>query len=259
MLKEFDIQTSVGTIRVAKFEFFPQRPTIIFLHDSWGCIELWRDFPKQLGESAKCNVLIYDRQGYGKSSPFLNPKRGKDYLEREVDILYEILVDFGIDSAILFGHSDGGSIALIAAAKHPDKIAGVITEGAHVFVEDITLDGIKEGVISYKTTDLKKTLEKYHGNKTDDLFWAWANTWTNPNFRDWSIEMFIPSITCPTLIIQGENDEFGTLEQVERVVSQTAGKSTKLVIPNIKHNPHKEIPDLVIKECSNFISQIISY
>jgi pimeloyl-ACP methyl ester carboxylesterase len=256
MHKEFDIQTSVGNIRVAKFDLFPQRPTIVFLHDSWGCIELWRDFPKQLGVSTQCNVLIYDRQGYGKSSPFINPSRGKDYLEREVDILIEVLAEFSISKAILFGHSDGGSISLIAAAKHPNIVAAVITEGAHVFVEEVTLAGIREAVVSYKTTDLKGVLEKYHGSKTDELFWAWANTWTDPTFADWSIEIFLPSITCPTLVIQGEDDEFGTLEQVERIVNQVSGYATKLIISKIKHTPHKESPQLVLEKCTEFISQI---
>ena len=122
-------------------------------------------FPKKLGELAKCNVLVYDRQGYGKSCPFTFAKRDNDYLEIEADILLEVLEGCSIDKAILFGHSDGGSIALIAAAKYPSHIMGVITEGAHIFVEDITLHGIRNAVEAYHTTGLKERLEKYHGEQ----------------------------------------------------------------------------------------------
>lgn len=113
----FNIKTSVGELHVMKHEKDPNRPTIVFLHDSLGCIELWRDFPKNLGALADCNVLVYDRKGYGKSSPFSTSKRGNNYLEIEADTVQEVLEVCGIKHAILFGHSDGGSIALIAAAK----------------------------------------------------------------------------------------------------------------------------------------------
>jgi pimeloyl-ACP methyl ester carboxylesterase len=115
------------------------RPTIIFLHDSLGCIEVWRNFPDQLGEAANCNVLVYDRLGYGKSAPFTTSNRKNNYLELEADGLNTLLEQFNLENVILFGHSDGGSISLIAAAKFPSRIKDIITEGAHIFVEDITL------------------------------------------------------------------------------------------------------------------------
>ncbi len=153
---------------------FPGRPTIIFLHDSLGCIELWRDFPVKLGAAANCNILVYDRHGYGKSEPFLTTHRENDYMEHEADILCEIILEKGISNPVLFGHSDGGTIALLAAAKYPDLITAVITEGAHIFVEDETLSGIREALEDYDQTDLKSKLEKYHGDKTEAMFMAWA-------------------------------------------------------------------------------------
>jgi pimeloyl-ACP methyl ester carboxylesterase len=236
---------------------FPGRPTIVFLHDSLGCIELWRDFPEKLGAFAKCNVVIYDRIGYGKSPFFVTPRRENDYMELEADFLIQLLDQWQIKSPILFGHSDGGSIALIAAGKYPAKIKGVITEGAHVFVEEITINGILEAVELYSKTNLKAKLEKYHGDKTDEMFWAWASTWTTEKFRSWNIESFLPTITCPSLIIQGEEDEYGTLEQVTSIVEKTNGLSDKLILPHVKHTPHKEVPERILNASKEFIRTLI--
>lgn len=244
-------------IAIKRFDNYPNKPTIIFLHDSLGCIELWRDFPEKLGQLTQCNVLIYDRQGYGKSCPFTYSKRDDFYLEQEADILNGLLDHWSINKAILFGHSDGGSIALITAGKYSTKILGVITEGAHIFVEKVTIDGIKEAVTLYQTTDLKTKLEKYHGNNTEEMFWAWALTWTSNEFKSWNIENFLPLIKCESLIIQGEEDEYGTLEQVERISSQTSEKSSQFIIPEAKHTPHKEVPEIILEKGKDFILQLI--
>ncbi|RYZ18498.1 MAG: alpha/beta hydrolase, partial [Sphingobacteriales bacterium] len=136
-------------LHTSRLYLYPGRPTIVFLHDSLGCIALWRDFPQRLGAATQCNVFLYDRQGYGRSEPFRSVLRKDDYLEREVDVLMQVLDHAGIAEPVLFGHSDGGTIALLAAAANPLGIAGVITEGAHVFVEDITLEGIRRAVDAY--------------------------------------------------------------------------------------------------------------
>lgn len=252
---QIDNTLSLDKIAIKKIGNYSNKPTIIFLHDSLGCIELWRDFPQKLSDTSQCNVLIYDRQGYGNSCNFSYSKRENNYLELEADILNELLNFWNIEKAILFGHSDGGSIALLTAAKYPPKILGVITEGAHVFVEDVTLKGINEAKKLYETTDLKSKLEKYHGDKTEEMFWAWAGTWTTDEFKSWNIENFLPMIQCNSLIIQGEDDEYGSLKQVESITNKTSGKATKFVIPNIKHTPHKETPELVLEKSTEFINQ----
>ncbi|MEM9051016.1 MAG: alpha/beta hydrolase [Bacteroidota bacterium] len=234
----------------------PNLPTIVFLHDSLGCIELWRDFPEKLGTLTNCNVIIYDRQGYGKSCAFSYQKRGNDYMELEADILIELLDKWNLEKATLFGHSDGGSIALIAAGKYPDRVSGVITEGAHIFVEDITINGIQEATDLYKTTNLKAKLEKYHGDKTEDMFWAWAATWNTEEFKSWNIEHFLPTINCPCLIIQGEDDEYGSLEQVERIISGSSDFGVKLILPGVKHTPHKEKPEEILNAAKRFIDNV---
>jgi len=251
------IKTNLNLSRIAikRIDRYPGRPTIIFLHDSLGCIQLWRDFPEKLGELTKCNVLVYDRQGYGASCAFSYTQRNLYYMEHEADILSELLDYWDIKDALLFGHSDGGSIALIAAGKYPEKIKGIITEGAHIFVEDVTISGIEEAIQLYQTTDLKTKLEKYHGSKTENLFWAWAATWTTNEFSRWNIEKFLPHIQCPALIIQGELDEYGTLKQVEDIVSQTDA-AIPFVIPDVKHTPHKEVPNLILDQVGSFVQQL---
>ena len=138
----------------------PERVTVIFLHDSLGCIELWKDFPKQIASKAGCNILSYDRQGYGKSAPFITSKRNTNYLKEEAYTLGKIIQNLELKNVILFGHSDGGSIALLTAALFPEKIMGIITEGAHVFVEQETINGIRAAVLAYQNTSLKEKLYK---------------------------------------------------------------------------------------------------
>jgi len=251
-------KTPTGELHIIQYGNDAERPTIIFLHDSLGCVELWRDFPKQLSAISNCNGLVYDRQGYGKSSPFANGNRKKDYLEVEADVLQRLLEHLSIKHAILFGHSDGGSIALIAAAKYPANIKAVITEGAHIFVEEITLQGIREAVIAYQTTNLKERLEKYHSDKTEAVFRAWAETWLRQDFRSWNIEGFLPQITCPVLVIQGEKDEYGTLAQVAGIVNQVSGEASQLIIPAVGHTPHKEAKEVVLEQSASFIKSLVA-
>ncbi len=143
-----------------------------------------------MAELVNFNLLMYDRIGYGKSDPFFSTTRNNSYLETEADFLVKILEKLNIEKTILFGHSDGGSIALITAAKFPKYVVGVITEGAHVFVEDITINGIKEAVVSFQTTKLKQILEKYHGDKTEDIFNAWVDTWLSYRFRNGILNIY---------------------------------------------------------------------
>lgn len=234
-----------------------ERPTLVFLHDSLGCIQLWRDLPEKLTLATQCDAFLYDRQGYGQSAPFSIEHRKPTYLEEEAHILEEVLQKAGIQQAILFGHSDGGSIALVAAAEYPERIKGIITEGAHVFVEEITLTGIRTAVDAYQSTPLPQKLAKYHGDKTERVFRAWTDTWLSPGFRSWNIEKYLPRIQCPALIIQGENDEYGTEAQVDAIVEQTGGKAEKWMIPGIGHSPHKEAPELVLQGSADFCKAVL--
>lgn len=235
----------------------PKRPTIVFLHDSLGSIEVWRSFPQLLCAALSCNGFIYDRQGHGKSHPFTSTSRDKNYLEREADTLAQLMESVKLTNCPLFGHSDGGSIALIAAAKYPELASAVITEGAHVFVEDLTIEGIRQTEKIYLSSALPEKLKKYHGNKTDTLFRIWVDTWTDSGFRDFNMEHFLPQIACPVLVIQGEADEFGTKAQVQAIASKVGGIGIECMIPFARHTPHKEAEAATLKAVTDFISTYV--
>ncbi|SIQ92325.1 Pimeloyl-ACP methyl ester carboxylesterase [Chryseobacterium sp. RU37D] len=238
---------------------FKNKPTIVFLHDSLGCTQLWRDFPANLAQSAKCNVLVYDRLGYGRSFPMQTYERENNYMEQEADWLNDLLNELNIKETVLFGHSDGGTIALIAAAKYPEKIKALICEAGHIFVEDITIKGVQDAFNAYKTTNLPERLQKYHGDKVEMMVKAWTEIWLNDRFKSWNIEDLLKNITSPLLFIQGDADEYGTLSQVEKTVSQVSGRAEKFIIPNTGHTPHKEIPEVVLQKSTEFINRIINF
>ncbi|GEN77662.1 alpha/beta fold hydrolase [Chryseobacterium hagamense] len=237
--------------------FSEDSPTLVFLHDSLGCIQLWRDFPSELGKATGCNVLVYDRLGYGKSLPMLTHKRENSYMEAEADVLNDLLDALEINEALLFGHSDGGTIALITASKYPGKIKAVICEAGHIFVEDITVKGVRDAWEAYQTTNLPERLAKYHGDKTEMLVRAWTEIWLSDRFRNWNIESLLKNITAPLLFIQGAEDEYGTLDQVEKTVSQVSGTAGKFIISNAGHTPHKEVPKIVLEKAVSFINSIL--
>lgn len=236
---------------------FENKPTIVFLHDSLGCTQLWRDFPGKISEDTQCNVLVYDRLGYGKSFPMLSHERENNYMEREADLLNELLEELNINNTILFGHSDGGTIALIAASKYPEKIKALICEAGHIFVEDITVRGVSDAFEAYQTTNLPERLAKYHGDKVPMMVKAWTEIWLSERFKSWNIEYLLENITSPLLFIQGEADEYGTLDQVEKTINQVSGSSEKYIIPNVGHTPHKEVPELVLNKSVEFINHIV--
>jgi pimeloyl-ACP methyl ester carboxylesterase len=229
--------------------------TLVFLHEGLGSVGQWRDFPSLLCEKTGLPALVYDRWGYGRSDPFTLP-RPRGYLHDEAQFgLPSVLDECGIDRAILVGHSDGGSIALLYASTGPGGIRAVITEAAHVFVESVTLEGIREAVSVYASTDLKKRLYRYHGDKTDRVFHGWADTWLSPEFRDWNIEKALPGIRCPVLVIQGIDDRYGTPAQVKAIERQVSGPAKALLVP-CGHVPHAEARDEVLEEMARFIESL---
>lgn len=231
------------------------RPPLVFLHDSLGCIASWRDFPARLAVAAGCDALVYDRRGYGESDPVPAEPRSSRYLEEEADALVAVLDACGIPAATLFGHSDGGSIALLAAARYSARVRAVVTEGAHVFVEDVTLTGIRNTSALLETTGLRDRLAVLHGAKADRVVSSWVETWLRPDFRDWNIEEFLPRIEAPVLVIQGEHDEFGTGAQVDAIVGGTGERGEPLVVPGVGHTPHRDAADEVIEATVRFLGR----
>ncbi|WP_135081871.1 alpha/beta hydrolase [Terasakiella sp. SH-1] len=231
-------------------------PTLVFLHEGLGCLELWKDFPEKLCEACGLNGFVYERVGFGKSSPLGLVPRPLDYLEREGrDVLPSVLTEAGIKNPFLIGHSDGGSIALVYAAHYPHSLSGAITEAAHVFVEDVTLKGIRDAGELYFKADLKSKLERYHGDNTDKAFRGWYETWLTPAFAHWNMENLLPNIECPLLVIQGIEDEYGTQKQVQSIVENSSGAATPLMVPDCAHIPHHQSQETVLKAMADFIQK----
>ena len=233
------------------------RPTLVLLHDSLGSITVWRDFPDRLAAALGCGALVYDRRGYGASSPFGPEPRRPDYLEAEADVLGRVLEACGVGQAVLFGHSDGGSIALVAASRRPELVRAVVTEGAHVFVEERTLSGIREAREALRTTDLRERLWRHHGERTDGVTSAWMDVWLSPAFRDWNIERYLPGVRCPVLVLQGADDEYGTPEQVRAIAEGVSGVARAHLIPGVGHTPHRAAPDEVLRLTTAFLSETV--
>lgn len=233
-----------------------QAAPLVFLHEGLGCIELWRDFPTRLCEAAGRIGVVYDRRGYGGSSR-LEGKWAPDYQETEAMVFLPAVLDHcGLSEAVLIGHSDGGSIALIAGATLGNRVSGIITEAAHIFIEEITLAGIREAVSVFRRTDLRERLARYHGENTDAAFFRWADTWLDPAFRGWNIEHFLHRIVCPLLVIQGADDEYATEAQVTGIASQVSGPVETLMVPRCMHIPHLQATETVLGHMTRFIESL---
>jgi len=247
---------SAESIEPAAFASNIQRPTLVFLHEGLGSIGQWRDFPCLLSGAAGLPALIYDRWGHGKSDPLQGPRNIRYMHDEALAALPEILNQLRVEKAILIGHSDGGSIALIFAAEHPERVSGVVTAAAHVFVEDITIKGIREAVRIFETRDLRERLRPYHGDNTESMFRGWADIWLAPEFRDWNIEEYLPAVTSPVLALQGINDEYGTPAQVDAIVRQVSGPVESLLIPDCGHVPHHQARERVLTEVIRFLRSL---
>jgi pimeloyl-ACP methyl ester carboxylesterase len=230
--------------------------TLVFLHEGLGSIGQWRDFPRLLVESTGLGALVYERYGFGGSDPLLEPRDAR-YLEREAhDSLSELLTVCGVTAPILIGHSDGGTIALLYAARFPELPRGVISEAAHVFVEEISLAGIREAMKAFETGDLREKLVRFHGDRTDAMFHGWSDTWLSPGFREWDIQPCLAGISCPLLVIQGDDDEYGTAAQVRAIVEGVSGHVESLMLPNCGHIPHHQAREAVVLAMTRFIGQL---
>jgi pimeloyl-ACP methyl ester carboxylesterase len=226
---------------------------ILMLHEGLGSVAMWRDFPAALASATGRRVVAWSRRGYGLSDPLPEP-REPDYMHREAEALPPLMDTLGLDRAILFGHSDGASIALIAAARFPERVAGLLLEAPHVFVETLTLDSIAAVKESYRTTDLGRRLGRHHRD-ADHVFWRWNDIWLDPRFRDWSIEALLPQIEAPALLIQGLDDEYGTMEQLDRIASVLPDAS-RLELERCGHSPHRDQPESVLSATARFIADV---
>ena len=226
-------------------------PLLIFLHEGLGSVAMWKNFPQQLCEALGVQGLVYSRPGYGQSSPREPSEQWQpDFMHRQAhEALPALLKALHIHEAPwLFGHSDGGSIALLYAALHP--VAGLIVLAPHIMVEDVSISSIAQAQQAYENTNLRERLASYHAD-VDSAFGGWSQIWLNPHFRHWSIEEDISTITCPVLAIQGVDDEYGTLAQIQGIASRLP-QAKLLALPVCGHSPHRDQAETLTQACFNF-------
>lgn len=257
-MKIFDFKSELDTYSLAVEPIYTDKvgnenTILVFLHEALGSIAQWKSFPQQLCNELQLNGIMYERRGHGASSPLVKV-RDENYLQeyawQELPTLLDRIISID-KKIILVGHSDGASIALLYAAKYPRQVIGVVSMAAHVIVEKETLAGIIPAVKAYELGKLDG-LKKYHGEKTDTLFYAWADTWNLPVYIHWTICEEIESINQPVLAMQGVDDQYGTYEQLKRIETHVSGDVELEFIKNCGHHPHLEQPTFVIERILNW-------
>ncbi len=253
--KRFNISVAGRALEIVHLSSaVSDRPTIVFLHEGLGSVSLWRDFPRQVVAATGCSALIYSRYGYGQSDVLDKPRKA-DYMHREaLDTLPELLAQCDIENPILFGHSDGASIALIYAGTYRN-VAGLVVEAPHLFVEAISLQGVAIAAAAFRSTDLPEKLARHHRD-VKKTFWGWHDIWAHADFRDWSIESYVPSVRCPILAIQGEQDEYGSAMQVEAIATARPDITAIHLLPQCGHTPHRDQAIITRELIANFIATL---
>jgi pimeloyl-ACP methyl ester carboxylesterase len=231
-----------------------RRPTLVFLHDGLGSLSLWRNFPRDVVAATGCPAVVYSRRGHGQSDVPAAARRA-DYLHVEANaMLPEFLAQLSVEQPVLIGHSDGASIALIHAASG-FEVRGIVAMAPHVFVEGVTLRGIAAMCGLHESADLRGRLAKHHRDP-DLLFRAWADTWLAPGFRDWNIESMLPAIRCPLLLLQGEDDEYGTLDQLTAIARGVRARVESMALTGVGHSPWRDAPDAVCAAIAAFVGSL---
>jgi pimeloyl-ACP methyl ester carboxylesterase len=249
-----DVVVGGKRLETVRYDGDPARPAIVMLHEGLGSVSLWRYLPRQLRERTRCTVVAYSRYGYGRSD-VLREKREPDYMHHEGEVVLPALLEqLGIARPILFGHSDGASIALIYAGARPDAVRALVLEAPHVFVEEISVRSIAAAKTAYATTDLPARLARHHTD-ADATFAGWNDVWLDPRFRDWNVEAYAERVRVPVLLIQGDADEYGTAAQLDAIAARIPSTQT-LLVPGAGHSPHRDAPDLVLERVAAFVEAL---
>jgi pimeloyl-ACP methyl ester carboxylesterase len=234
-----------------------QAPTIVMLHEGLGCVGLWGGFPEKLQAATGAGVFVYSRAGYGASTPAKLP-RPLDYMHTEaLDVLPKLLDAIGFRRGLLLGHSDGASIAAIYAGSRQDhRVEGIALIAPHFIVEDISVASIAEIKTAYETTNLKGKLSRWHKD-VDNAFYGWNGAWLDPQFRDWDISEYLAYIRVPVAIVQGAEDQYGTLRQVEIAQEECYCPVDVAVIASAGHSPHREAPEQTLAAIADFAAAVL--
>ncbi|MSP31352.1 MAG: alpha/beta hydrolase [Pseudolabrys sp.] len=232
-------------------------PTIVMLHEGLGCVGLWGDFPDRLQAATGAGVFVYSRAGYGQSSPVVLP-RPLTYMHIEArETLPRLLETICFQRGLLLGHSDGASIAAIYAGTHQDhRVGGLVLIAPHFFTEDSGITPIVEARKAYETTDLRARLSRWHKD-VDNAFKGWNGAWLDPNFRQWDITEQLAYIRVPVLIVQGADDQYGTVKQIEIAQQECYCPVEVALLPNAKHSPQREAPEATLKAIAEFVKRVL--
>ena len=232
-------------------------PTIVMLHEGLGSVGLWGDFPEKLQAATGCGVFAYSRAGYGASTPVTLP-RPLDYMHTEaLETLPKLLEQIGFRRGLLLGHSDGASIAAIYAGGVADhRVRAVVMIAPHFVVEDVSVASIAEIKTAYETTELRAKLRRWHRD-VDNAFYGWNGAWLDPKFRDWDICEYLAYIRVPVAILQGVDDKYGTIRQVEIAREECYCPVDVTIIPGAGHSPHREAPEATLHAITEFAGRIL--
>ncbi len=234
-----------------------EKPVMVLLHEGLGSVSLWRDFPDLLATATGCAVLAWSRAGYGKSSPVVLPRPLTYMHDEATQVLPHIIAQLEGRDHVLAGHSDGASIAAIYAGSKPlAGLKALVLMAPHVFVEDASIDGIAAARDAWIKTDLRDKLKRHHGENVDVAFLGWNDSWLHPDFRAWDITGFLPSITVPVLAVQGRDDAYGTLAQLDAIEQSCGGPVTQLILDDCGHAPQNDQTVAVLDAICGFVVEL---
>ena len=233
------------------------KPWLVFLHEGLGSVSLWRDFPEKLARRLQCRALIYSRRGYGRSDALAGPRNVRFMHDEALQVLPKLLDHYAIEKPILIGHSDGASVALIYAANHTANVMGAVLMAPHVMVEPISQQSIARITEVYEQGDLRTRLARHHAH-IDDAFLGWSRIWLDPRFRLWSLGAECQRLRTPTLLVQGEDDEYGTLAQLDAIAEVAPGPVERLVLAKCGHAPHRDHEPAVLDAIAVFADKLTS-
>jgi pimeloyl-ACP methyl ester carboxylesterase len=229
-------------------------PALVFLHEGLGSVSLWKDFPRAAAEATGCAALVYSRRGYGRSEPREPPWPLRFMHDEALRVLPAVLDEAGVEDAILVGHSDGASIALIYAGAIGLRVRGVVAMAPHVMVEEICVEAITAVRAEYEAagSKLRERLARHHAD-VDGAFQGWAGVWLDPGFLRWDLRGYLPGVRVPLLVIQGEDDAYGTLAQVDEIERGVAGPVERVILPACGHSPHRDRRDETLAAIARFV------
>lgn len=253
---ETHVKVSMGEVFVRQWSPPESAATpLLLLHDSLGSVAQWRAFPQLLAQHLGRRVIAYDRLGFGQSTP-RQGAIGDDFIVVEaLSVLPQLLDALEVDACIPLGHSVGGAMAIQLAARHPQRCPAVITESAQPYVEDLTLEGIRDAKRAFEQPEQFARLERWHGERARWVLDAWTGSWLSTAFRDWSLDDCLSEVVCPLLALHGDSDEFGTVNFPEYIADAVAGPSRCEIIAGCGHVPHRDKPDEVLRRIARFLSQ----